>query len=251
VEITAEELHRMARAVDEHHREAMRTFREETADLHLDTTRSVRSRRTLMKQAVLAGAGGVALAAAPALVPASMLAGAGAQGLTDGDIAVFAESVELAAVAVYSDPGLAKLVSADVAAVAQLFAQHHKDHAGAFAALAGGKATGKANPPIVKIYTDTLKPALKDQTDVLKLAAVVEHQAASTYAFALTALQSPDAAAGTATILPIEAEHAILLGAALGQSPGELFPTGAFVSASVGELGDPKVGIDPTKYPTA
>ena len=249
MEITAEELRRMAHAVDERHRDAMRTFREETADLHLDSTRS---RRTLMKQAGLAGIGGVALAAAPAVIPAaSMLQRAAAQGLTDGDIAVFAESVELAAVAVYSDPDLAKLVSADVAAVAQLFAQHHKDHAGAFAALAGAKATGKANAPIVKIYTDTLKPTLKDQTDVLKLGAVIEHQAASTYAFALTALQSPDAAAGTATILPVEAEHAMLLGAALGQTPAELFPMGAFVSASVGELGYPKVGIDPSKYPAA
>jgi hypothetical protein len=249
VEITAKELRQMASTVDEHHREAMRTFREETAELHLDSTRS---RRTALKQAGLAGIGGLVLAAAPAIIPtASLLQRAAAAGLTDVDIAVFAESVELAAVAIYTDPDVGSLVSADIAAVAQLFAQHPKDHAGAFGALAGAKATGKANPPIVKIYTDTLKPTVKDQTDVLKLAAVIEHQAASTYAFALTALQSPDAAAGTATILPVEAEHAILLGAALGQTLDELFPGGAFISASVGQLGDPKVGIDPTAYPAA
>ena len=247
MEITAKELRQMASAVDEHHRQAMRTFREETAELHLDSTRS---RRSVLKQAGIAGIGGLALAAAPAIIPtASLLQRAAAAGLTDVDIAVFAESVELAAVAIYSDPDVGSLVSADIAAVAQLFASHHSDHAAAFASLTGGKATGKANGPIVKVFTDKLKPTVKNQTDVLNLASVVENQAAATYAFALTALQSPDAAAGTATILPIEAEHAILLGAVLGQTPDELFPTGAFVSASVGALGDPKVGIDPSKYP--
>jgi hypothetical protein len=212
MEISVKELRQMARAVDERHHDAMRTFREETAELHLGLARLA---------------------------------------LTDADIAVFAESVELAAVAIYTDPAIAALVTPEVAAVAQLFAQHHSDHAAAFASLSGGKATGKANGPIAKLYTDTLKPTIKTQADALKLAAVVEHQAASTYAFALTALQSPDAAAGTATILPVEAEHAILLGAALGQTPDELFPTGAFVSASVGDVGDPKVGIDPSKYPVS
>lgn len=237
----------MANAVDEKHRQAMRTFREETADLHLDSTRS---RRTALKQAGAVGAGGLALAAMPGLLPTTaLLSRAGAAGLSDADIAVFAESVELAAVAVYSDPDVGKLLTPDVAAVATLFASHHKDHAAAFASLAGGKATGKPNAPIVKVYTDTLKPKVKNQTDVLNLASVLEHQAASTYAFALTALQSPDAAAGTATILPVEAEHAILIGTALGQASADLFPTGAFVSAAVGALGDPKVGIDPTKYP--
>jgi hypothetical protein len=247
VEITAKELRQMASAVDEKHRQAMKTFREETADLHLDATRS---RRTALKQVGAVGLGGIALAAAPALIPtASLLQHAAAAGLTDVDIAVFAESVELAAVAIYTDKAVGSLLSPDVLAVATLFASHHTDHAAAFASLSAGKATGKANVAIVKIFVDTLKPTVKNQTDVLKLASVVEHQAASTYAFALTALQSPDAAAGTATILPIEAEHAIMLGAVLGQAPAELFPTGAFVSASVGALGDPKVGIDPSKYP--
>ncbi len=64
----------MATAVDEQHRAAMRTFREETAELHL---------------------------------------GAAARlSLSDVDIAVFAESVELAAVAIYTDSDVAKLVDA-------------------------------------------------------------------------------------------------------------------------------------------
>src|SRR5262245_26280779 len=112
MEISVKELRQMAAAVDERHRAAMRTFREETAELHLDAT------------ALLA--------------------------LNDVDIAVFAESVELAAVAVYSDGDVGKLLTPDVAAVAQLFARHHSDHAAAFASLSGGKATGQANGPIVK-----------------------------------------------------------------------------------------------------
>lgn len=250
MEITAKELRQMASTVDDMHRDAMQTFREETADLHLDASRS--TRRNALKTAGIAGIAGIALTAAPAMIPvSSLLSAASAQGLTDADIAVFAESVELAAVAIYSDPDVGKLLTPEVAQVAQLFASHHSDHAGAFAALAGGKATGTANKSIVDLYTMTLKPKVMSMADALGLAQVVENQAAATYAFALTALQSADAAAGTATILPIEAMHAVVLGLALGQSPADQFPNGAFEAATVGAIGDPKVGIDPAKYPVA
>lgn len=249
MEISAKELASMARDVDEKHNEAMRTFREETAEFHLEVARQ--SRRGLIKKA---GVGGIALAAAPALFPAAtFLQRASAQGLDDVTIAVYAESVELAAVAIYSDPDVGKLASTnpDVLAAATLFAKHHQDHADAFGSLAGSKATHKANPGLVKAFTDTLKPTIKDLNGALELAFVVENQAAATYAFALTALTIEGAYKGTATILPVETEHAAILGMVLGKAPADIFVNGAFEGATVGDLGNAKVGIDPAKFPVA
>jgi rubrerythrin len=213
VEISARELRQLAGAVDARHRDAMRTFREETAEVHLGVAGSRRTR---------------------------------AQALTDVDIAVYAESVELAAVAVYGQA--ATYLSAATRPVGELFAKHHQDHAAAFGALAGDSATGTPNAALVAAVTPALQ-AIKDEAGALELAFVIENQASATYAFALTVLTIPGAIAGTATILPIESEHAAVLGVALAKAPADLFPNGAFEAASVGEAGNPKTGLDPAKYP--
>jgi hypothetical protein len=244
VEISAKELGGMASAVDERHREAMRSFKEETAELHLDVAGA--NRRGFIKKVSI---GGAALAAAPALLPISGLlapVGAANAALSDTDIAVYAESIELAAVAVYQMAGAAL---GELRAIGDLFGSHHRDHADAFGSLAGGAATKKANSALVTAVTPMLS-AVKSQADALTLAFVIENQAAATYAFALTSLSMPAAIAGTATILPVEAAHAAILGAALGKPVADLFPNGAFESSSVGEAGNAKTGLDPAKYPT-
>ena len=248
MEISAKELRQMASAVDEKHQEVMKTFRAETAELHLDTVGTSR-RRFLRRAGTTAGVGAAALTIGPALLPASgLLASASAQTLTDVDIAVYAQSVELAAVAVYG--AAAAALSSATKPVGELFAKHHQDHADAFGSLAGDKAVKAPNAALVAAVTPLLQ-AVKTETDALNLAFVIENQAAATYAFALTVLSVPAAIAGTATILPIEAEHAVILGAALKMAPASLFPNGAFESASVGAAGDPKTGLDPAKYPVA
>ena len=78
---------------------------------------------------------------------------------------------------------------------------------------------------------------------------MLENQAAETYAFGLMVASGKDAIGGMATILPIEAEHAAILGVALGKSPVDIFINGAFESAAVGDGTDIKKGIDPTKFP--
>jgi hypothetical protein len=91
--------------------------------------------------------------------------------------------------------------------------------------------------------------AVKDEKSALELAFVLENQAAETYAFGLTVAKGGDAIGGMATILPIEAEHAAILGVALGKSPADIFVNGAFESAAVGDGTDVKKGIDPAKFP--
>lgn len=239
MKISPRELQELATDVDDLHRDSMRTFREEVGELHAEVADT--GRRRFLTTAAVGGAG---LAAGSAFLPVGRLlpSAFARQALTDVDIAVFAESVELAAVEAYKAG--APLLSKEVLPVAQLFLGHHQEHAGAFGALAGSKATGKPNAALIEALTPTLQ-GLKTQEDVLKFARSVEDQAVATYAFALTALTSADAATGTATILPVEAAHSVALGLALGESPADQFPTGAFETADIAK------GIDPAKYPVA
>jgi hypothetical protein len=243
VEISERELRDMASTVDDMHHEAMQSFGEETAELHLAATGS--SRRRFITGAAL---GGAAVAVGSAFVPASsLLAPAGASvAITDSDIAAFAESVELAAVAAYGMA--APVLTPATADVATLFASHHQAHAEAFASLSSGKAKGKPNAKLVTALTPALT-AIKDEAGALEFAFTLENQAAETYAFALTVLMDKAAYSGTATILPIESAHAGVLAAALGKALDAMFPTGAFITAQVGDGSDIKKGIDPNTYP--
>lgn len=254
MQISAKELRQMASDVDDMHHEAMRDFTEEAAELHLTVARG--ARRSFLKKAGAAGAGGALLGLGGGLMPLSRLGGrAAAQdgGLTDTVIAGYAQSVELAAVAVYT--AAAPALSGDVLAVAELFLGHHQDHADAFGAVAGDDARPEANPGLVAAVTPTLQ-AVADgvaagtdmTTDVLQFAKVLENQAAYTYAAALTLLTDPAYAAATSTILPIEAQHATVLALALGEGPDAWFPNGAFESAALGDGTDPNAGLDPAVF---
>ncbi len=237
VQTSPKELRQMAGDIDDMHRDAMRTFADEVGELHFGDEFKAGRRAFLKKAAV----GGAVLTVGSALVPIqSLLPGAGAQELTDVDIAVFAESVELAAVEAYKAG--APLLSKEVLPVAELFLGHHMEHAGAFAGIAGDAATGKPNAALIEALTPTIA-GLSDEAGVLAFAKEVENQAVATYAFALTALQDPGAAQGTATILPVESAHAAALSLALGEGPDMWFPNGAFESADIAQ------GINPADFP--
>ncbi len=239
MQISPRELRSMAGDIDDMHRDSMRTFADEIGELHFGEELRA-GRRSFLKKAAV---GGAAITFGSALVPvSSLLSAAGAQELDDQSIAVFAESVELAAVAAY-EAG-APLLSAEVLPVAQTFLQHHQEHAQAFASLAGDAATGQANAALLEALTPTIG-GLASEADVLGFAKTVENQAVATYAFALTALQSPEAASGTATILPVESAHAAALSFALGEGPDMWFPFGAFESADIAQ------GINPADFPVA
>jgi hypothetical protein len=251
VQITAKELRHMASDVDDMHREAMRSFAEQAADLHLEATRG--ARRSFLKQSGLAVAGGALLTATGGLTSFTRLGGtAAAQELTDTAIAGYAQGIELAAVAAYE--AAAPKLSGDVLAVASLFARHHQEHADAFGAAAGGDAQPEPNAKLVEAVTPTLEavaaaePSEELTAQILAFAKDVENQAAYTYAFALTALQDAAFAGATSTILPIEAQHATVLSLALGEGPEGWFPTEAFESSAVGDGTDPLEGFDPAVF---
>lgn len=207
--ITSRELRRLAADVDELHRANMKTFAAESADLHRDIAR----------RSVAA--------------------------LDDQAIAGYAQGIELAAVAAYS--AAASLLTPATLPVAELFLSHHQQHADAFGAVAGASAVTDPNQALITAVSPALQ-ALTDEMSALEFAFVLEGQAAYTYAAALTLLQDPAYAAATATILPIEAQHQVVLGLALGKSVADVFPTGAFEAAALGDGSDPLKGLDPSVF---
>jgi rubrerythrin len=233
----------MARDVDERHHAAMATFQEEVREGHRSLLQN--GRRRFLKRA---GIGGAAVAAGSFFAPSAFMSFAGAQSFTDEDLAAFAQSVELAAVAAYE--AAAAALSADTLPVAQLFLMHHQQHADAFGVVAGSKAVDGPNQALVTAITPALE-AVKDEKGALELAFGLENQAAATYAFGLTAATGADAIAGMATILPIESEHAAILGVALGMAVPDIFVNGAFEGASVGDGSDITKGLDPTLFPVS
>ena len=209
--ITTRHFRALAADVDELHRQNMKSFADETRELHRSLYRSRRS----------------------------------PSGLDDQTIAGYAQSVELAAVAAYT--AAVPVLSAGTLSVAQMFMTHHQQHADAFGSVAGPKAVSAPNKTLITAVTPLLQ-AIKDETAALEFAFTLEGQAAYTYAAALTLLQDPAYAAATATILPIEAQHQTVLGLALGKDVTAVFPTGAFEAASLGDGTDPLKGLDPAAF---
>ncbi len=237
MEISEGALQQMVAAVDDEHRSGMHTMREQIQELHSQARRFNFGRKSLFRKAAGTGA---AVVIGSQLIPISGLVPAYA---ADGDagIAAFAESVELTAVAAYTAAAQSGLVKTQaVLDAATKFAGHHTEHAAAFGSAAGDAATGKLNQALL----DALSPSLgaaKTEADVIKIAYDLENAAAATYLFALGALTSKAALQLTASILPVEAQHATVLGSVLG------LPATDYIPSFQNEDG----AIDPAKFPVA
>lgn len=196
-------------------------------------------RRAFLQKVALGGAVGLGSALSPAARPRP--AGA-AQQLDDRELAAFAESVELALVAVYES--VTPLLSSPVLAVVEVVLGHHEEHAEAFAELAGSSATGRPNATLM----ETLGPivdGLSGQSDALSFAASLENQMVTTYTHSLTVLEDPEVVTSAATVVPVECGHAITLSLLLDGGPEAWFPTGAFESADLAQ------GFDPAVFPAS
>ena len=244
LEFDADRMRGSLEELDDAHHESMRTLSDDIHELHAETRKAVggSSRRQFL---IRAGIAGTAITIGSQVLPMSSLwSPAYGQALTDADIAAYAASVEYAAVAAY---GVAissgKVKNADVGAAAKLFQTQHKAHGDAFAGASGGKiAKDTANETLVATVGGQLAQAT-DEKGVLKIAYDLENAAAATYQFALGALKDPGALALTASILPIEAGHAAVLGLVLGLDPKT---TADFLPQTQTETG---ALVPPDKYP--
>lgn len=212
-----------ARDVDDLHHDSMRTFKDEAEHLHYGIPELRDSRRGLFKKA---GLGAAVLTFGSQLIPVrSLMPVAFAQEeLSDVDIGVFAESVELAAVAAYQAAVDTGLLSEAAVEVGTMFAGHHQEHAAAFAGLVGDAATGQANQAVLDVYGPRIAEAA-DEAALLSIALELEEGAAATYHFGLGLIQDPNVAAAPAQILPIESAHAVVLGQVLGNDQASYLPS--------------------------
>jgi len=216
VEITERELDRLVRAVDETHREGMETMAADVAELHHGEGQRIRA-ATSRSLLATAGLGGAVVAIGSMLLPVGRLVGVAGAQTGDAGIAAFAESVELAAVAAYMAAAQSeKVTTPAVLQAATTFAGHHQEHGAAFGAAAGSASTKKANQKLVDMVAPQIQAAAGENA-VLEIAYSLENAAAATYLFALGALTSKAALQLTASILPVESQHAVVLGTVLGK----------------------------------
>lgn len=236
MEIREHDLRAMVREVDDEHHESLDTVRDGAASQAADAlaTNGITRRdfaRRLGLVSVTIGAAAVPLAAfAPAAAQEADEAA-----LTVDQLLLFARAVELAAVEAYAAlASSGKVTTSAVLAAAATFAGHHRDHAAAF----GRGSSGRPSATLLQQVNDQIAAAA-DETGVLGIAYTVENAAASTYQFALaeiarfdsstrgagvTTTSTPagvpsarDAQELFASVLPIEAGHAVVLGTLLGR----------------------------------
>jgi hypothetical protein len=145
---------------------------------------------------------------------------------TSGDAGVnaFAQSVELALAQAYAQlSNSGKVATPDAIDALSAFAAHHQEHAAALGVLAGSRATTTPNRRLATMLAARVRNA-PDERAALEVALTLENEAASTYLFALGSLEATEALQLSASILPVESQHAVVLAALLRKAPGETFP---------------------------
>ncbi len=284
MEISPSELRRLAREVDEQHRDELPTLPDRMGELYGgDTARVIASRRRLLRTAALGGAavtigavtvpltgligtawaqegsttttegGSTTTTAAggdtssttgpePALVsaPSTLAPGSSLRSAEVVQLAVFAESVELAAVAAYQLALDSGLLSDQVAEVAALFQGHHRQHAQLMHGYVGPQAVTLPNQTLLLAVTPQLEAATSEP-EVLEVAYGIEEGAAATYLFALGIPLDPLVAAKVAAILPVESQHAVVLGQVIGKPESDFIPPLQTLDGA----------FDPAQYPIA
>ncbi|MEY2420952.1 MAG: hypothetical protein QOI95_1019 [Acidimicrobiaceae bacterium] len=164
----------------------------------------------------------------------------------DATLAGYLQSIELAVVNAYDNIGA--FLSDTTKPIAAKFQGHHKEYADALLVHAGTSAVKLPNPSLAFVLGARVQ-GVTDERSALTMAVGVENQVAETYAFALTTLTTPDVIHLVATILPVVASHAVILGSSAGLSTAALFPNGALEGAMVGDGADTKLGYDPASFP--
>lgn len=232
---------------EEHHHESMRTFGRDIRELHAETRRAAggTSRRDLLVRSALATTA-VTLGGQVLPLRGLFTGVAGAQVQTDADIAAFAASLEYAAVAVYNAAAATGMLTTKaVADAAATFAAQHKAHGDAFAAASDDKIKPDSPNKTIQTSLMTRMSQAGSEMDIVKLAFQVENTAAATYQAALGSLEAVRYQQLAASVLPIEAGHAAVLGMILFMGDPKRDKEDTWLPAFQTEAG----ALDPTKNP--
>jgi len=145
-----------------------------------------------------------------------LAAKAGGSTAADAQILNTALAAELEAIAAYQVGAESGLLQKPVLDLAVQFQGHHKEHADVLAKtvrqLGGKPVTAKSK------YSFPVE-GLKNQADVLRFAAKLEHGAVSAYLGAVPLFANRDLSKAAASILGDEAMHWAVLRNALGENP--------------------------------
>lgn len=157
---------------------------------------------------------------------------------TDADrqLLAFANTLELAVAELYGAALTSGALDEDTTAIADAFADHHREYAEAIAGLIGSDAPNVANEAIVRSLRRSFDG---DQESVLEAAFELETAAAATHLALLAELEGTDGAALVASIHPIEARQACVLGEA-AEAP---------LADTVPELETTDAALDPEEFP--
>jgi hypothetical protein len=181
------------------------------------------------RRAFLLGAGVLAGGAALAACGAGSGRSPGAVALS-GDLAVASRAASLENLAVYVyKSGLAAATAGHLGAVppavltfARTAMGQHRDHAGAWNAILAGAGQASVTTTDAKLMPTVNRQFAKvtDITGLASLALQIENIAAQTYQVQTAKLGAQKAIALSASIMPVEMQHAAILYFMLGQYPG-------------------------------
>ncbi|MCU1352294.1 MAG: Ferritin-like domain [Acidimicrobiales bacterium] len=214
-----------------------------------DATRSGRgaidSRRDFMKKVGVGGAlvtvGALAAPLATAgAAPASAQAPAAAGDLTSDELLAFAMGIEYVGAQLYQLAGAKGSLDAAAATMVTTFGDHHQAHGDSFASLLGADDASKVpNKKLLDERSPTVDRAA-DQKAVLRALLAWEDTIAATYQSLLATTPDRTDAESLATVLAVEAQHAVSIGSLLKDTLDTLVPDS-----------EPETGaLDPAKYPT-
>jgi hypothetical protein len=245
--LSERELLAMTRDLDEMHRDralpAMKAAMSEWVDALRDAGSGRRpNRRTFLLGGAGLGASGLVMAAcsssskttAPTTIPpsgsGSTTPSSGSGGALSGDLAVAATAASLENLGVYAyKAGISAATANKLGAVppavvtfAQTAMAQHADHAKAWnsALTAAGKPAVTATDPALTPTVNSAFGQVTNVTELAQLALLIENIAAQTYQNAIPALQAKASIGMSASIHPVEMQHAAILYYVLGQYPG-------------------------------
>jgi hypothetical protein len=155
----------------------------------------------------------------------------------DTDLLAFANSLELAAYELYRTAVGTGALSDDVAHIAETFGDHHRQYGAAIAGVLGSDAPNVPNATVVEALTETFSVA--DEAALVQAAYELESAAAATHTALLAELKSTRGAALVASIQPVEARQAVVLGRAGGMAIPDVVP----------EVQTTDGALDPADYP--
>jgi hypothetical protein len=127
--------------------------------------------------------------------------------VADADRVLFVAGLEAAVVDVYRLVMEQGSLPVDLADTVLVLAQHHDEHCIALAAV--GQTARSAIARNETLYAELNQTVLG--ADPVSAILAVEHALAATHLASLGVLESTDAAAAVASILPVEARHAVVL----------------------------------------